>query len=759
MRFFLLFFFILFSFNSIAFQIEKIVIEGNNSISRGTVLNYLSFEVGDEINEPNAEKSIQSLLKTGLFKEVTISSIDSTLIVKVSENPTIKYFEIKGYKEDEVLSGTIIENITKNLGLGVGAIYDDSKMQKAMNQLKRLYSDNGYVNTEITSSNAIDSRNRIGVEIIINENDQSTIGSFKIFGNSFFSSEELKELFDIGEPDFFLMNWFTEKDKFSKLKLSSGIEKIISKYLDNGFLEVNVTPPLIKFSQINNKISISIEISEGKRFKIRKIIFQGNYEGYKTADFFSLIKTKENDFVKRSTIVGDSKNISSLFQNDGYAYASVNGSLKPTDNNELLDLVFDINADTRIYVNRIQISGNTRTQDDVIRRELQILEGQRYSKSELSESILRIKRLGYFQNVEYTLNRHSENLDRADLNIVVNETKTGEISIGLGHSNATGSSLNFGIQQKNILGTGNTFNAALSNSEAVEETSFYFKDPYFNNLGHSVSYGLFSKTLDASNLDASSYTLDESGFIFGYGIPLSKDSNLFGEFRPSEIDLSCGTDLLSYEPSDCADSKNKIDAKVTFTYKKNTLNDALMPSEGSLLRFTSNIGTPVGDYKYYQLEGFQKSYFPLNEDWIFKINNRLNYGSGYANDHLPLFKRYFEGGSSSVRGFDFNSLGAKYANGKPKGGELTFLSSLGLSRDMSPVGVENKNIRFIGFVDAGAISEKISDFEFDDIRVSSGFGIDWLTPIGPIGVHYAIPVLKKSGDNTKTFSFDLGASF
>jgi len=319
--------------------------------------------------------------------------------------------------------------------------------------------------------------------------------------------------------------------------------------------------------------------------------------------------------------------------------------------------------------------------------------------------------------------------------------------------------LNAGISQNNILGTGNIFNAAISNSSAVEEISFYFKNPYFNNDGHSLSYGLFNKSIDASSLDAASYTLDESGFVVGYGIPLSEVSDLFGEIRFSSIDLKCGLDLKNiYEVSQCSETKD-MDNNFSFTYSSNSLNDVFFPSDGSINSLTTVIGMPFSDFKYYKIEGRNRSYFPILGDKVFKFANRINFATGYGGDDLPFFKRYFEGGSSSVRGFNFNSLGAKYANDKPKGGELSFVSSIGVASPTDIIGIDNENMRLIGFLDAGAIAEKASLFDLNDIRSSIGLQLSWLTPIGPIGLHVAKPIIKKAGDDTQSFAFELGAKF
>jgi len=269
----------------------------------------------------------------------------------------------------------------------------------------------------------------------------------------------------------------------------------------------------------------------------------------------------------------------------------------------------------------------------------------------------------------------------------------------------------------------------------------------------------FSKSIDAANLDTAPYILDEQGINFGYGVPVSKDSSVFGETRLSKVDLTCGAAMFINEATQCANNDD-MDLNFVLSYTSNTLNDFYFASEGVNNVLKSTLTLPGSDFKYYKLEASHKSYYPVLKDKIFKMSSRVNLASGIGNDDLPFFKRFFEGGSSSVRGFDFNSLGAKYTyDNKPKGGELSFISSVALGSSLKFAGIDNENMRLSAFIDAGTVAEKTSDFTFNDFRSSTGVQFTWLTPIGPIGVHYAQPILKKSSDSTQSFRLDLGATF
>jgi len=762
-KFFLYIFIIFISFHStlvFSQKLESININGLDRLSRGTFLNYLPIESGDELNQEILDQSLKVLFNTDLFSKLSADFKDGVLTYDVSENPIIKYLDFKNYKDDLVLNNEVIIELRKNFKLNDGEIFSNKNLDKLLNNLKKLYQDNAFYKSKITVKTDLDSQNRIGIELDFDEGSKALIKKFNVSGNSYFSSDEILDLFDIGEPDLFIINYFTEKDNFSRLAYDAGLEKVVNLYTNAGFLDINLSNSKVSLNESENSVSIDIVLVEGVQYKVGKINFAGDLLQYSEKYLSSFIPLVEEDIFERTKVITGINEITDLYRNNGYAFAEVKLRALPSNlSTDHLELIIDIDTKKLFYINRIEISGNQRTQDDVIRREMQILEGQKYSKEELIESVKRIKRLGYFSSVEYNLKQVLDSPDKVNLYFELIETKTGEFAVGVSHSNATGASLNLSISQNNILGTGNTLKAALRNSDAVEELSFYFLDPHFNNDGHTVSYGFFDKTLDASNLDASAYSISESGINFGYGIPIFSDSDLFGEVKISSLKLSCGTNLSTRdEITQCANPDNN-DITSSIKYSHNSLNDYLFPTSGTKQTISLLASVPFSDLKYYKIEGSYSNYRSIFDNKTLKLANRIKYATGYGGDNLPFYKRYFEGGTSSVRGFDFNSLGAKYPDGKPKGGEFSMVSTIGLSSSMDSVGIDNPNMKFITFADAGMISEKATDFSLSDFRSSAGLGINWLTPVGPLGFHFAYPLLKKSEDLTKTFSFELGTTF
>ena len=759
-RSFTLFFLIFFSSISHSEIIKDIDIIGLKSLSRGTVLNYLPYEMGDNFLPESVQISKQKLLNTGLFKNIDLNFTNGNLKVSIEENPIIKFFDFKNYENDLVLNDELIEQIKDNSNLKIGKIYNEERLVKLIKELQALYQNQAFYNAKITFKTFLDSTNRIGIELIFDENEPSLIQDITISGNKIYEDDELLDLFDMGPPDFFIINYFTENDRFDKKKLEAAIESIKNKYINFGYVDIEIKEIDFKLSDDKSKIFINVELSEGKQYIIKNIKFKGDISDFSEDFLYQKLKFKEGSIFSRKEILKGINNLRSIYSDKGYAYAEISTNVVKNDTPYNYDLNILVNKNKLIYINRIEISGNNRTQDDVIRRELKIKEGQSYSQKEIDESLKNIKRLGYFSNVKFDTVASKNQSDQINIYIKVEETKTGEFSVGVSHSNATGPAFSAGITQSNILGTGNVFNGKFLNSAAVSQLSFYFSDPYFKNNGESISYGLFTKKTDASGIDVGSYVIDEVGATLGYGVPLDEYSDLSGNIKISDNNLSCGSIFSSagYEPTQCS-SNDSLDTAISLKFSQNSLNDFYTPTSGFKSLLEGTISVPVGDMQYYKIDSLNSFYQPINDDLSFSLKGNIQFASGYGNKPLPFHKRLFAGGSSSVRGFDFNSLGSKYPDNSPKGGELTFLTSSSLIVPGKVAGIENENIRLSAFLDAGSISDKLSEFQLSDIRASTGLALSWLTPVGPIGIHLSQPILKKSGDSLETFSFQLGTSF
>ncbi len=767
---------------TLAAPIKSIEILGLNVISRGSVLSYLPVETGDDYNNQVSDQIIRALYETNFFKDIEVSQEAQILKIKLIENPHIKYIDVINYSNKVIEEDSLNQTLT-SMGLSQGKIFNKRQLDKLITQLKAVYTSKGYYGIDITKTIEIDRQNRVGIELNIKEGKVAKISSMKIAGNRIFNESKLLNLFEIGQADFFIINYFTEKDHYSKVALDAGIESMKSFYINAGYLDFKVNEVKTDLSKDKQSININIQISEGAEYKIGTIQFAGDLLNHSIEELRKLLSFKKDDVFKRKKITQSLQAINDVFTNQGYAFSDVEVATSENTNIHTIDLSIDITPNKKVYINRITIVGNTRTQDEVIRREIGIYEGGLYSDTELKESIEKIKRLGFFSDVKMQVSKLEGFKDKINLHFTVEETQTGTFSIGLSHSSSTGASLNLGVQERNFLGTGNTLNLSLSNSKAARDIGFYFSDPYFTQDGHSISYGVFSKKLDADKLEISDYQIDENGFSLGYGIPITKETRIGADLRASKLDLTCFKDFKDkHEIEQCA-NKDETELKLGLNWSENTLDDFNFPTKGQKNGLNFSLALPVADFRYYKMDASHNSYYPLKNDLTVALKSNIGLAQGYNGKQLPFFKRYYGGGSSSIRGFDFNSLGAKYytpaipaipaipgpppipgvpivpaKTGKAKGGELSFLASASI---ISPIKFmdDSKNMRISAFVDLGSISEKASGFDLDELRLSTGVAFSWLTPIGPLGFYVAQPLIKKSGDETKTFDFTLGTSF
>ena len=747
-----------------AAPIKSIEILGLNVVSRGTVLSYLPVETGDEYGKKTSGQIIRALHKTGFFKDVEVSQDDQILKIKIQENPSIKHVEVINYS-DKVINKDYLDKVLESMNLSQGKIFNKKQLNELIKQMKSSYVSRGYYDIEITKTVEIDVQNRVGIELDVSEGEVARISAMKINGSQIHKEKDLLDLFKIGEPDFFILNYFTEKDHYSKIALDAGIEAMKSLYTSDGYLDFKINKINTDLSDDKKSISVDIQISEGVQYTIGTIQFTGDLLNQSLDDLRNLLLIKKDDVFERKKIIKSVQAVTDVFSDQGYAFAKIKPITSENNKNHTIALNINVDLNQKVYINRITITGNTRTQDEVIRREIRLSEGSLYSNSELNESVKRIRRLGFFSDVKMHVSKLQNTTDKININFDLDETKTGQMSVGITQSNSSGTSFNFGIQEINFLGTGNTLNVNFSNSKAVTTGSFYFEDPYFTDEKHSISYGFFSKTLDGLELVSNAYQIDEVGVSLGYGVPLTKNTRINSKIRVSNKDLTCTDSFKLDEPEQCptiGNKTSKTDLNLNLNWSGSSLDQAHNPTEGSKNSLDFSVSLPMADYGYYKLNANHKNYRAINKNLTFKVRGNIGVAQGYGGKDVPFFERYYGGGGSSIRGFKFNSLGPTYSNpgqsGNAKGGELSILTGASIISPMKFVN-DSDNMRMSAFVDAGGIYDKVSNFNLDELRMSAGVAFSWLTPVGPLGIYAAKPLIKKSNDETTTFEFTIGSTF
>ena len=759
--------FLFFTTNVYSNPIEKINFIGLNNTTENTLLKEIPLKVGDEYSDSASDTIIQSLFRTGLFSDISVTSNEGNINITLVENPTIKFFVfnidsgsgfsnwLKG--EKLLLSTETLKEELETNKLSSGNPYTQTKLDEFLLLLKSKYSGSGYYNAKISPSISVDAQNRVGIELNINQRERVKIESFSISGSNEIPSERLLKLFKIGEADMAFVNYFTNKDLFTEAEFSQGIDSMTNAYFNLGFLDFKILNVETKLGDKKEKMSLSIQISEGIQYKLGKISFNGGLEVFSREELAGTITTNEGDIFNRSTIIRDIQTLTDKFADKGFAFVDINPVT--TDFLNTVNVNFNISLNKKTYINRITISGNTRTQDAVVRREIGIAEGGLYSRSILRKSILNLRRLGYFSDVQISTSEVAGMPDKINIGILVTETQTGSVSFMMSHSNNYGISFGAGIQEKNIFGSGNTLNADFKISESYNKLSFYFMNPNYNEQGHSVSFGAFRSEINDDDVAINSYEINTTGASIGYGIPLSDNTRVNTEFEYTTNEIKCSSLFSSsgYESSQCA-TKNNDEFMLNINWNKNTLNNYLYPTLGVNNALSARIALPLGDYRYFNLSADHTSYKPVSDTTTLKLTGNFNLSKGFSGKALPFYKRNFGGGSGSVRGFGNKTLGPLYPNGKAKGGEIAILGSANLITPAFFV-ENNEKMRMSAFIDAGNIFEKSSNIEIGDIRMSAGLGFAYLSPIGSIGAFISTPILKKDCDTIEDFGFSLGTGF
>jgi len=759
--------FLFFTTQAYSNPITKINFIGLNVVPESSIIDLFDFKIGQSFSGVDSNKIIESLFKTGYFSNISIKKNNNELNISLKENPYIKYLdvELKDLNtwrnwlspQNQLIEIEVIEEYIQERGLYAGSIFTNLKLEELISSLKDEYISSGYYNIQITKEIEIDSENRIGLELFIDQGKKTKINSMQISGSSKYDEKELLKLFKIGEADNILFNAFTKKDQYSKLKFDQGIQSLNNFYLNSGYLDFKIINVSNDLNNNNESMDIVIQISEGTQYKLGNVTFGGELGSQSSEKLNSLVNLKKGDIFNRQLIVNDIQTIVDLYSDEGYAFVDVNPITK--DFLDTIDIEMNISLKKKVYINRITISGNTRTQDEVVRREIGISEGGLYSRTALKKSINKLRRLGYFSDVQMNVIEIDGVPDKLNLDFVLEETKTGSLNFSVSSSNNYGVTVGTGIQEKNIFGTGNTLNAELAFSKAYTRANFYFENPYFNEDNHSISYGAFLSELKDDDIMKASYEISTKGLSFGYGIPLTENTRINSQLEYSKNDITCGSSFssTSYESIQCA-TASKDEFKLSIDWNESSLNDYMYPTDGSSNKVVLDVALPLGDYQYFKLNANHSSYSPITKDLTLKLTGDLGIASGYGSEELPFYKRYFGGGNGSVRGFGNKTLGPLYPNNSAKGGELSILGSANL---ITPAYFFNqgKNMRISAFVDAGNIFDKSSNIKLSDIRMSTGIGFAYLSPIGPIGMFWSTPLLKKSGDTIENFSFSMGTGF
>lgn len=733
------------------FVVKDIRVEGLERIAIGTVFNYLPLEIGEQLDAGRSREVIRALFKTGFFDDVRLARDGDVLIVQVKERPAIAEITISGNKDLE--TDQLLEAL-KGIGLAEGRVFDRSSLDRIEKELERQYFAQGKYGVRITSTITPVEDNRVEVAIEIYEGKVARIRHISIVGNRVFTEGVLLDQFQLSPPT--VLSFLGNSDQYSRQKLSGDLESLRSYYLDRGYINFSIESTQVSITPDRRDVYITINISEGEKYTIKEVRLAGDLM-VAEEELQRLLKIAPGEVFSRRRVTESSNAISERLGEEGFAFANVTPSPDIDKVRREVSLTFFVDPGKRIYVRRINISGNARTRDSVVRRELRQMEGGWISTQKINRSRIRLQRLGFFDEVNVETPVVPGIDDQMDVNFTVSERSSGSLMAGLGYSQGQGLLINASISQNNIFGTGNRVTASINNSSVNKIYSFSYTNPYYTIDGISRGFRIFSRSTDARRANVAAYTSDIYGGGINFGFPLSEfnRARLALDYENTRLNTSTATpaSYLGF----IADNGDEFDiVRFTLTWSHDTRNRAIFADRGGNRILSANVAVPLGNLEYYKIRYRESRFFPLSEDFTLLLKADLASGDGYGNTtELPFWERYYAGGPSSVRGYRANRLGPQ-EDGSPRGGALKVVGNAELILPM-PFATDNKSLRLTAFFDIGNVFERRKDFDAGELRYSAGLSVMWLTPMAPLTFSYAWPLNDAPGDDVEQFQFSLGA--
>jgi len=744
------------------FTIKDIRVEGIQRTEAGTVFSYLPVRVGEVYNDEKGAAAIKALYATGFFKDVRLEVEGDVLVVSVEERPAIAGVDFSGTKE---FDKDQLTKALKDIGLGESRIFDKALVDRAEQELKRQYLSRGLYGVQITTTVTPVERNRVNISFAVDEGEVSRIKQINIIGNKAFSEKELLSLLNLRTPGWF--TWYTKADQYSKQKLTGDIEALRSFYLNRGYLEMQVESTQVSITPDKRDIYITININEGDKFTVGDVKLEGEMFG-RDEELRSLLELKTGDVYSGEKLAESVKKISERMGNFGYAFANVNAN--PEINRDKKEVSFTVLIDPgkRVYVRRISIAGNTKTRDEVIRREFRQFENSWYDGEKIRLSRDRVDRLGYFKEVNIETPEVPGTTDQVDVSMTVAEKPTGNILLGAGFSSSEKLMLTGSVQQANAFGSGNTLGIDVNTSRRNRTIALSQTTPYFTDDGVSRSYEVFLRTTRPPEVNTGDYVVKTTGANIKFGVPFSEVDTVFFGLGIERTEVQTYTGVPGFNDSPelykryVADFGNGTDATttsfpLTAAWQRDSRDSALVPTVGRYQRVNLEMA-PAGSLKYYRAMYQHQWFRPLFRAVTLALNGEIDYGRGLGGRPYPIFKNFYAGGIGSVRGYEGSSLGPRALNGDPLGGTSRIIANAELQFPFPGSG-NDRTLRWFTFFDAGNVFAEGEKLKVSDLRYAVGAGISWVSPIGPLKLSYGVPLNSKEGDRKQNFQFQLGTGF
>ena len=753
----------LFTLPALAFEpfvVKDIRVEGIQRTEAGTVFGYLPVKVGETLTDEKAAQAIKTLFGTGFFRDVRIEIESGVMVVVVQERPAIAQIDFVGLKE---FDKDVIIKALKETGIAEGRIFDRAQLEKAEQELKRQYLTKGKYGVTITTTITPLERNRVGINFNIEEGASAKIKQINIVGAKEFSEKDLLSQFELTTPGW--ITWYTKNDQYSRQKLSADLEKLKSFYMNRGFLEFAVDSTQVSISPDKRDVYITINLNEGARYQVSSVKLAGDFT-ISEEELAKLVVVKPGDVFSREKLNESNKAISDRLGKEGYAFANVNAA--PEIDKEKRQVAFTIFVDPgkRVYVRRINVTGNTKTRDEVIRRELRQMEGGWYDGERVTASKQRLDRLGYFSETTIETPAVPGTADQLDVNIAVKEKPTGNLMLGAGFSSTEGIVLSGSISQNNFLGSGNNVTIALNTGKINQVASFSYTNPYFTVDGISQGFDIYHRNVDTSSSSSTTvtpYKSSSTGGAVRFGFPIGEKQSLSFGMGVDQTSISTFDNSSTSIKQFVADNgETNLTIPLTANWISDGKDSYLFPTTGWYQKAALEVAIPGGDLTFYKASYQLQRYFAISRSFTLMLNGEVGYGDSYGDTKaLPFYKNFYAGGVNTVRGYKAGSLGPQDIYGNTIGANERVVGQTELLWALP--GME-KSVRLGVFFDIGQVwasggtSAGVPGVD-DSLRYSAGLSAAWISPMGPLKVSYGYPINKQDTDKTEAFQFQLGTTF
>jgi outer membrane protein insertion porin family len=771
------------------FTVTDIRIDGLQRISAGTVYTYLPIERGDRVDRSRASDAIRALFRTGFFSDIRLDRQDGILVITVRERPAINTITLAGNKDiktEELMKGL------KDIGLAEGETFDRLHLERVTQELVRQYNNRGKYNVSIEPAIKELDRNRVDVTITVKEGKAAKIKHINIVGNKTFSDDDIREGWESGVTNW--LSWYRRDDQYSREKLSGDLEKLTSFYLDRGYVDFNVESTQVSITPDRRDMFLTANVREGEVYTVSEVKVTGDTIVPPEELQRLVIVAPETTFSRRLLEL-TSDAMMSVLANVGYAFAEVTPIPTIDREKRTVAINFFVEPGQRVYVRRILFKGNTRTSDEVIRREMRQFEGMWYSQAAIDRSKIRLQRTGFFQDINIETPQVPGTPDQVDVIISMKERQSGQFVFGLGYSQVQGLQTSVSVSQDNFFGTGNRVGFTVSNNVFSKRVDFSYLDPYFTDSGISLGYNVVYREVDFGNQNLANFTSDNGALQAVFGLPLSETDTvglIFGIDR-NQLNVSqFGSPIEFFDYINAVGRRTFNSWRTELSWARDSRNAFFNPTRGTFQRVSAEIALPGSTVEYYKLYYQFARYWPLHRTMVLLTAAEIGYGDSYGDsfsreiqainsvgdpvfdddgnpifrtitaDGLPFFENFYAGGVRSIRGFEDNTLGPRgtlLLNSnirQPIGGAFKTTGTLEL---IFPTLLDSDTTRISAFLDIGNVFADFNAFSVSEYRASVGVALQWQAPIGPIILNLSMPVKKKDDDEIERLQFTFGTQF